>query len=154
MIPWGVLITGIVGVGGTALGAWLNGRMQTKTLRLGINAENERARLAERRRVYAHSLAAIDKLHMTGVKEVAYRGKVPNDALMATIRERFDALNVLHVVVSELELIATGEVWRLVNQIVPLLLDYQNLNQVDYQRLRNGLRVAMRADLGEWVPGS
>lgn len=66
MVPWAVLITGAVGVGGTALGAWLNGKTQTKTLRLSLDAENDRARLAEKRRIYARCTTAFLTMERAG----------------------------------------------------------------------------------------
>ena len=62
MFPWEVLITGAVGIGGTSLGAWLNGRMQTRNLGLSIDAENKRARLTDKQRIYAAYLAEVETI--------------------------------------------------------------------------------------------
>ena len=57
MAAWETLVAGIsgglVGVGGTYLGAWRTGRTQTTNLKLSIEAEREQARLADKRQVYA-----------------------------------------------------------------------------------------------------
>ena len=41
----------MAGIGGTILAAWMTGKSQTANLVLSINAESERNRLAEKRRM-------------------------------------------------------------------------------------------------------
>jgi hypothetical protein len=163
--PWEILITGAVGIAGIGGTLWQGKRSReaqttnlkasldatTENLKLGINADNEHARLAERRRVYARCLAVIDNLYLAGTKEVTYRGKVPHEAMIATMQERQESLTSLYGALSELELIATVKVMFLANEIMKLLLNYKNLKPSDYNNLRNSLRQAMRADLGESV---
>jgi hypothetical protein len=67
MVPWEATLVagiagGVIGVGGTYLGAWLTGRTQTANLKLSIDAENKRNRLAEKRRIYASCLASYEPM--------------------------------------------------------------------------------------------
>jgi len=71
--------------------------------------------------------------------------------MIATMQERQESLTSLYGALSELELIATVKVMFLANEIMKLLLNYKNLKPSDYNNLRNSLRQAMRADLGESV---
>jgi hypothetical protein len=60
MISSDVLVTGavgIAGIGGTILAAWMTAKGQTSNLLLGVDAEDRRAQLAEKRRIYAAYLA-------------------------------------------------------------------------------------------------
>jgi hypothetical protein len=51
---------GIAGVAGTIIAAKLAGNTATQNVRLSVNAEDDRARLADKRRIYARAIAAID----------------------------------------------------------------------------------------------
>jgi hypothetical protein len=59
MVPWSTIITGAVGVTGIG-GTLLSARWQTAGVKLSIAAEDERARLAQKRRVYAATTAALN----------------------------------------------------------------------------------------------
>lgn len=50
---------GIAGIGGTVLSATITRKSAAENLRISIDAENERIKLAEKRRIYAQALAAI-----------------------------------------------------------------------------------------------
>ena len=50
---WGYAISGLVGIVGTSLGAWLTGRWQTTNLKLSLDAEAIRAQRAEKIELYA-----------------------------------------------------------------------------------------------------
>ena len=49
----GFLIGAASGIGGAVLGAWMNGRSQLKALRISVDAEDNRSKLADRRHLYA-----------------------------------------------------------------------------------------------------
>jgi hypothetical protein len=59
LIVTGVLVGSASGVCGAVLGAWINGRSELAGLRLNIEAQNERARFADKRGIYAQCLAAL-----------------------------------------------------------------------------------------------
>ena len=58
MVPWSEIITGAVGVAGIG-GALLNGRWQAAAVNRSIAAQDERAKVAERRRIYAAAYTAL-----------------------------------------------------------------------------------------------
>ena len=160
MFPWEVLITGAVGVGGTALGAWLNGRSQTKTLRLSLDAENERARLAQKRQIYANCMAAFSEVisAITLLMPVSSTVKHDVESLQA-VRERYHkAADIMYKEVAILWLSAPRNIGRLANRFMDKFLEYeQAINDrastdsiiQELWRLRVDLENALRADLGE-----
>jgi hypothetical protein len=105
MFPWQLLITGAVGVGGTALGAWLNGRTQTKTLRLSLDAENERARLARKRQMYTDCVTTFaEMITATSLHRSKYSLAEKNKKLWepveAQYQKAFDAMVRAEVILS------------------------------------------------------
>ena len=58
MVPWSEIITGAVGVAGIG-GALMNGRWQAAAVNRSIAAQDERAKVAERRRIYAAAYTAL-----------------------------------------------------------------------------------------------
>lgn len=65
-MDWGTVvpaaITGVVGlagIGGALLSARMTGKSDAENLRTSISAEDRRARLAEKRRIYANCLATL-----------------------------------------------------------------------------------------------
>lgn len=70
MIPWGEIITGIVGLGGVAgsiLSAKVAGESATRVARLTISAEGARAREAEKRKTYAACVAAFAEMTFAAI---------------------------------------------------------------------------------------
>jgi hypothetical protein len=51
-------VVGIAGVGGANYAAKISGKSATKAARLSLTGESDRARLAEKRRIYARAIAA------------------------------------------------------------------------------------------------
>jgi hypothetical protein len=151
MIPWAVLITGAVGIGGTALGAWLNGRAQTKTLRVSLNAENERARLAEKRAIYARCNAAITRLDPIATSSED-RNTEPGRSNLANAQKGYFDM------AAEAALIAPSQIRSLIAEITGLFVwgkgtfSDQDRKTAWHQKIltkRRELILAMRADLGE-----
>jgi hypothetical protein len=52
-------VVGLAGIGGTLLSARMTGKSDAANLRMSVSAEDTRAKLAEKRRIYANCLAAI-----------------------------------------------------------------------------------------------
>ncbi len=146
MVPWPNLITGAVGVagiGGTILAAWMTGKRQTANLKLSINAENQRARVAEKRRIYASCQASFNRLL------AAARRPQHDDA------ELDSAAAGASAAVSELVLIAPDDIGQQAETIRRYLGTYVAGTaggadtDAKLPRLSKQLIAAMRADLGE-----
>lgn len=145
---WGYVITGAVGIAGTALGSWLTGRTQTNNLRLNIDAENKRAQTAEKRRIYASCVAGLDAGYTGVLTEINYRSKPSTPAKIAAIQEREASFLKTLNTVAELELVASKEVVNLAGKILTMLGNLDEINPDDFRSLRSDLHKAMRADLG------
>lgn len=146
---WGYAITGIVGIVGTSLGAWLTGRWQTMNLRLSIETEDKRTKFAERRQLYAsfhsafHSylIAATSSL---GIKEEPGR-TLYNEALQ-TFMDVGDQISVT----------APPRVKDLTIELTQIVFDYADERKLDpdspipdkLNAVRGKLINAMRKDLG------
>ncbi len=159
MFPWQLVITGAVGVGGTALGAWLNGRMQTKNLRLGLDAENERARLAEKRRIYAACISAANELIVAVSNYNMSREEKDRARTDADYNKVAEARNVFQNLVSEVTLIAphdiSNQAWKfrqvLMRYVISKAEDGIGETKKDSDNagfLLGKLLATMRADLG------
>ena len=144
---WGYVITGAVGIAGTALGSWLTGRTQTNNLRLNIDAENKRAQTAEKRRIYASCIAGLDAGYTGVLTEINYRSRPSTPERIAAIQEReapfLTALNT----VAELELVASKEVANLAGKILTMLGNLDEVNPDEFHSLRSELHRTMRSDL-------
>jgi hypothetical protein len=166
-VDWGNVaagaITGVVGLAGIIGTSWQGKRSReaqatdlkasldatAANLKPGIDAENERARLADKRRVYARYLAALSEL----LRAMGLVQAVGADNLTAVGAE-LDASTALISALSEVELIAPYEVGILAGFARKVLADYDpdDQNPFDYGNARANLIWAMRADLGESGP--
>jgi hypothetical protein len=150
---WGILVTGLVGVagiGGTVLATWMTGKSQTTNLRISIGAENERARLAEKRQIYVRYLAASGELINAMAKQHAL-GEEADDALStALVYERGAAFTSVLNTLGELLLIAPKHVMLLADS-AGATIGGVSPDAGEFRRVREALLLAMRADLGEPV---
>jgi len=149
---WGYVITGAVGIVGTALGSWLTGRKQTSNLRLSISTENERAHKAEKRRVYVRHLAALTDLMTTSFKwHSAEKTGIEGEAKLAIALELGGKIAVARTTSFEVDLISTPEIRELAVSATTAIENYWPLGQGphDFEKVRSQLIRAMRADLGE-----
>lgn len=108
MFPWQTLITGAVGVagiGGTILAARMTSKSQTANLKPGIGAENERARRAEKRLIYARCLASYEAM-LTQVLVFRDAGDRAESLDERSATEMSAVVSAMNVVVAELMLIA------------------------------------------------
>jgi hypothetical protein len=137
MVPWSTIITGAVGVAGI-FGTLLSARWQTAGVKLGIAAEDERAKRAEKRRIYAVSYAALsDGLMAMSRNESSKSG--------SDVTAFHSALVGASNAAWELQLIASADVSRHARDAL------NALQQGDGETLLESLSAlipAMRADLG------
>jgi len=170
MSDLGVIVTGVIvgsasGIGGALLGAWMNGRSQLSALKLTITAENERARNAEKRRIYARCMAACETATSALIVDriAAERGTPEQkDAAFAALQEAYDAKAIAF---AELDLIAPDSVVHAGDHLSEACDQFmlESSAQVDNRPLPEGpaderptlgelsryLYDAMREDLGE-----
>jgi len=124
---WPTLITGAVGVAGivgTILAAQLTARSQAANLMITINAETDRARVADKRQVYANFISALNELSITTLTE-NYKNRDAAKKPGAYL-DRFSAGRSVYVRLSELELVGSKEVIssaREISDLVTNLLD-------------------------------
>jgi len=85
-MDWGPVITagitgivGLAGIGGTLVSAKITRKSAAENLRTSIGAEDERARLAEKRRIYAQALASLTAVNVMGKEE---RLRLPRPVLL------------------------------------------------------------------------
>lgn len=151
MVPWPNLITGAVGVagiGGTILAAWMTGKRQTANLKLNIDAENNRHRLAEKRRIYAKYQASLDNLIILITRlQVLGHGQRFKDSLA----DLGTGLGDMHSALSELSLIAPPQLGKIAEEMASAMTDSAERpdDPNDLPKIRKRLHEAMRADLGE-----
>jgi hypothetical protein len=156
----GVIVTGVLvgsasGVVGTVLGAWISGRSQRAVLKVNIEAENSRARFADKRAIYAQCLAALDTCHHSLERLRRLRGA----SGFAVAADQYDgAWQDCSAKVNELGLVAPDEVrfvaltassrlYRLAELVESSQEQFRN-TEVKYFEAVDCLREALRADLG------
>ena len=164
MLP--TVITGVVGVAGiigTILAARITAGSQTANLMLSLNDERSRARLVDKRQVYANFIAAAHEAHfmMTWVYVEKKRAKE-----QVPISELYKLRAVMASRLSEIELVGTEEVIssaqalsRYVTQYFASLIEIDLVAFIDppetrmpvnvpLEEVEKRLNEAMRVDLG------
>ena len=157
------IATGVVGIAGIVGTSWQGKRAregQSKDLRasidaaaenlkLSIGAETERARLTEKRRIYAQCLGAFGGLMAAATKSDLYREMDPlNQESDIAQNEHAVALIAAHDALSQLQLIAPTPVQDRASKFMGSLLV---VGERGDSEARKQLLMAMRADLGEPV---
>src|SRR5262249_35076237 len=118
-------VVGIAGVAGTIVSARIARTSATKDLQLSLNAENERARLAEKRRVYAALNAALNNYSLVG------RSIYLDPSLPLNRTELEDAQVRVFDAASEVILIAPKQLGGLVSEISNQTLAFTRAVQQD-----------------------
>lgn len=137
MVPWSEIITGAVGVAGIG-GALLNGRWQAAAVNRSIAAQDERAKVAEGRRIYAAAYTAL----CDGLLAMPGAESSDNDSDTAALKSaRARASNAA----SELQLMASASVGRCARDALNALQDGDG--EALLEALAELMR-AMRTDLG------
>jgi hypothetical protein len=149
-MDWAIVVTGVVGlagIGGTLLSARMAARSAVENLRTSISAEDARAKVAEKRRIYASCLAALGA-HATA-NAFPLTTVSPEAGIRfqeEIIRTRSTAMNA----VFEVQLISPSEVAGLANITLLALLNADLDTQTpEIAKAIGTLMGAMRRDLGE-----
>jgi hypothetical protein len=161
MFPWDVVVTGVVGIagiGGAILAARITTKTQTANLLLSIDAENKRARVAEKRRLYAGFLASVNAvmpvtLNYRRIKEQRISGEERDKAF----DELIEAEGVMTTKSMEARLIAPRNIRILIASLTNAYLKYgldsmsgvTDLVRVEELVPFNDVLAAMREDLGD-----
>jgi len=142
---------GIAGVAGTIIAARIAGKSARESAQLSINAEADRARLADKRQVYAHATAALHAAMAAVVAANASKDHPPGDTSAPTDREVRTALFAALDAVSELRLIAPRPVGGLASQALSSINGYWEgrSDMGDEIQARSLLFDALHADLDE-----
>lgn len=161
-MDWGAvtpnLITGVVGIAGivgSIVSARIARKSATENLRTSISAEDRRTRIAEKRRIYAAFVAAINVLvpayimnkNTQSTRDAGER-KVPS-------KDAVEALTSMLNTLAELELVAPENVTQYARQLRERSKDFMHDNIASSARIAyyndtySRLLKAMRADLGE-----
>ena len=163
---WPAIVTGIVigvvALAGIAATYWQGKRATqaaSENLRNSIDAENERARLTEKRRIYAACQAAFTAMRIESITHrVAYQPPPSQDQRDAAELALNQARQAMLHVTSELLLIAPKDVNRLAADLTDSYLSYiiatvrgASLEEPTgpAAHIQNQLYDAMRADLAE-----
>src|SRR5262245_40602426 len=173
---WGYVITGAVGIAGIFGTLWQGKRGReaqaadlkvsldaaTANLKLGIDAENQRAYEAEKRRIYAAFLA---KSAETQRALMEFRLFVKDDEKrLAAFREIVRARDAMASAAFEVGLIGSPDIRELVNEALAYFRNYhkataegakvtepQKPGEPTMNEVQQKLMLAMRTDLGEPV---
>lgn len=161
---WPTLITGLVGVAGiagTILAARMTARNQTANLMLSISEERNRARIADKRQVYANFIASVNET-ILATGHAYYSETDPGERDAALIRALPERGAIYHRA-GEVELIAPEEVTSQAVAMTRLVMSYSDelmkyagkvpeaVIETLYERgseMEKQLFKAMRADLG------
>jgi hypothetical protein len=138
-------ITGVVGVAGV-VGGVINGRFAgdsaRKSAELNITAEADRTRLAEKRRIYARALVALNSAALAaGEARAVGLGAMPSDKKAES--KFHEAWRAANEAVAELQLIAPDKAVELAKNALDSVSDPKA-----YAGHREKLLEALRDDLG------
>jgi hypothetical protein len=152
---------GIAGIGGTILSARITTKAQTANLRLSIDAENTRARLADKRYIYATFMACYNRALDGVVKHRAsFRLSESTNEIKAIETTQWEARNALGNARAEMGLIEPTNFASLADQLVDMLDSYAEATALGAREvgkpkpavdleMQDKLYIAMRSDLAE-----
>jgi hypothetical protein len=167
------VITGIVGVAGISGALWQAKRAReaasqdlnvslkaaSKDLLTGINAENNRAREATKRRIYAESLAAFNEVTIAATAYRVARLNDSEDERREAVARQTKSQEGMYQAIGELMLIAPKKVGGPAITLQGVLVEFmvashvgqpfQGPNAQAVASVRDSLLRVMRDDLGE-----
>lgn len=146
---WGYAITGIVGIVGTSLGAWLTGRSQTANLRLSIDNENLRVKFNEKRELYISFQKAFHDYFIVMTSSANIKEEPGRTIYNQDLAKYMQASDLISMT-------APPCVNALVYELTRVTFDYAEVHKLNPKEpvpekvdaVRNKLSVAMRKDLG------
>lgn len=148
----GTLGTAMVGTAGITATYWSARKAritQIQNLQLSINTENDRARLAEKRRIYTAYMCAISSYVAVERRLAVARNKGSDEnGISALCSELGKSMTVMLHALCEVRLIAPEALSLLAGNIV-LQLSTSEDTSVQFPQFRDELYKAMRRDLGE-----
>ncbi len=154
-MDWAIVIptaitgaVGLAGIGGTLLSARMTGMSDAKNLRTSIRAEDARARLADKRRIYAGCVAALTAYSDATV--AANTSKILLAEQRAELEYEVGRTRLAaQVAVSEVDLIAPPEVAIMAHRATQAVLhasEAENIASIGFPIVN--LTMAMRRELG------
>jgi hypothetical protein len=145
----GTAIVGIAGIAATYLSAGKARITQIRNLQLSIDAENGRARIAEKRRVYVEYMSAISSYVTAERRLAAARSRNSAEDSISVLRPELDqAMTIMLRALCEVRLIAPGPLSLLAGNVVMGLATSEDTSLI-FPQFRDELYKAMRCDLGE-----
>lgn len=148
-------VVGIAGIGGSILSAKLAGKSAAQNLQTSISADNERARLADKRQVYVRYQVSLTEFLGTVNKLQQHAEHFSPGELIDLIDK---AYNAMASVMSEMMLAAPAELAHQASDLSMTLWHFAfhlrrdiRTTGPDIGSERMTLYCAMRADLGELV---
>jgi hypothetical protein len=151
MLEWvGTLGTAVVGLAGIAATYWSASKArvtQGDNLQFTITAENDRARLSEKRRIYAGYMGAIGSYVAAERRLAVARDK--HRSTVSALRSEFNqSMTDMLGALCELRLIAPENLVVLAVTVVHKLTTSEDTS-ADFPKFRDALYKLMRDDLGE-----
>ena len=163
MVPWDLIIGGLIGVGGTSIGAIISGRYQVTGQKLTITNDRDEARRADKRHVYAACQAAFTDMQLCiqAYREASQQAAEDGIRRQTAERQLAAARKQMLDSVGELILVAPKQVCELAGQIQAGII--QLGQETDDSPRRSDPRAALRSrraemldamrdDLGESFP--
>jgi hypothetical protein len=145
----GTAIVGIVGIVATYLSARKARITQIYNLQLSIDAENDRARLAEKRRIYSEYMFAISSYVAIERSLAAARNKnAVEDSISVLCSELSKSMTIMLRALCEVRLIAPETLSLLAGNVVAGLATSEDTSLI-FPQFRDELYKAMRCDLDE-----
>jgi hypothetical protein len=152
-VDWAIVVTGVVGlagIGGTLLSARMTGKSDAENLRASISAEDQRVKLAEKRRIYASCIAALT-VGLNAARAILPGETGPADERHDELMAQWgSAVATAISAASEVRLVGPFVVADLATRLVNLLIRARRVDDLgEWGRIYTELVAAMRADLGE-----
>lgn len=145
----GTATVGIVGIAATYLSSCKARITQNRNLQLSVDAENNRARLAEKRRIYAEYMCAISSYVSVERSLAAARNKSSAEDVISALRsELSNSMTIMLHALCRVRLIAPGPLSLLAGNVVADLATTEDTSLI-YPQFRDELYKVMRCDLGE-----
>lgn len=146
------LVTGIVGCTGIVATYWSGTKAriaQTKNVEFQLSVQGDRARLADKRRIYATFMCAISGYVSAERRLADARAKDLSEQRLSVLRSELHvALTAALHALCEVRLIAPENLMVLCVDVVHRLSRSEDLSR-DFPGMRDRLYAEMRADLGE-----